>query len=431
MDLPEYIFYTPLVLSDSDGRRVATAFICTMPFQVAQDDDLELTHAYLVTALHCVLDARSGQYRNLRVEMPWMEEQPLAVCDLPADNWVHFTMDEMPPGEDWVDVAVQPLTVDAYHGRVLGRATNAVRLDQLASKVEAGYDNPLIGAETTSVGLFHYYRGSADHVEPIPRYGRLLHVPLLPVDGAEGKMRAYLVESLASSGMSGSPVFVDGDRFGADEPVLLGLHVGHAREHSGGGHAGVSLVAPSWKLRALLDMDRLESGRRAVEANFTRSPWRFRDRRYRQRKGVAFKETHYLDLADYEEEHPFRHEYLFANVRDDAQDPEIYMVTDYWNEWAIREPLGDVARVKETLVTEIASLRWRSRYRDVMGWGELDDASEASVKLYLGESGAVDVVVIELERELDYSYLDRLTSQLGGNHYLICRRDEVNWIPGP
>lgn len=360
-----------------------------------------------------------------------MEKQPLAVQELAPDEWVHFKLDELPEGEDWVDIAVQPLTVEAYYGRVIGRGTNAVDRDRLVHEVPTGYSEQLIGSETASIGLFHYYGGGDRHIEPIPRYGRFLHVPRLPVDGAQGKMRAYLVESLASEGMSGSPVFIAGDVYGARDPLLVGLHVGHATGFADTGHAGVSLIAPSWKLAALLDTERLRSDRKAVEETFVRSPWRFRDRRFRLRQGVAYKETHYQDYPDYIEEHPLRHEYLIAHVSEDAQDPDIYAVEDYWNEWALAAPLGGVERVKRALGVDFSSVRWRERHRDIKGWGEWKDGSEASVSLHLDARGAVQVVVLELEHELDYSHLDALTARLRGNHYLIAMRDEVNWIPGP
>lgn len=431
MLIDERTFCVPVILSTPAGARVATGFICSVPFEGSRGDEFKLAHVYLVTAMHCIFDFESSSYRELRLEMSWMGDQPLARPTLPPEGWRHFRVDELPEGEDFVDIAVMPLNVEAYYGLIVGRATRAIGLSEFFPDVPQGYDHHLVGEETATIGFFHFYDGGPDRIEPIPRFGRLLHVPRGPVSSAKGKMWAYLVESLASSGMSGSPVFIAGERAVSGRPALLGIHVGHAQNPERTGHAGVSLVAPAAKLSALLELSRLSEARAVVELRYEDSPWRFRDRRFRVRNAIAFEESQYLDYGDYEEDHPFWYDYLFVRVNEDRQDPEIYSVVDYWNEWEIEGPMGSASSVQEALGSVFSSVRWSNRPKSILGWGAAADGSNLQAELYLDRGQTVQAVVLEVERELRHGELQDLAVVLEATHYVILKADDPNWIPDP
>ena len=140
-------------------------------------------------------------------------------------------IDELGPKEDWVDLAVRPLTGGLYSGAVIGRAVRAVELKNLLDIRRESYgEYAPIGLETVTVGLLEFVPGSNQEVEPMAHFGRLAMAPLSPVAGSWGRMEAYLVENSASAGMSGAPVFTSVQ---PNQYKLLGYMWDILMKHSG------------------------------------------------------------------------------------------------------------------------------------------------------------------------------------------------------
>ena len=64
-----------------------------------------------------------------------------------------------------------------------------------------------IGDEVFLPGLFRFHHGTNKNI-PVIRVGNIAAMPEEPVQTANGKIEAYLIESRSIGGLSGSPVFV-------------------------------------------------------------------------------------------------------------------------------------------------------------------------------------------------------------------------------
>ena len=381
MILNRRLIETPFMLrkgvdtsTDPEGR-IATGFIITIPVDASTDEEFSYQHAYAVTAMHCAYSHSSGN-RKLVAESPWMEGQPIVPGTLPEFNWRYLRADELLtseddkrnlPDEDWVDLAVQASNLPNYSGIVIGKSLRAVPVESLLVR-QKEYPNELLGAETTTVGLFHYYRGTDDVIEPIVRFGRIVMEPVSTVRGALGKMQVILIESLAAEGMSGSPVFVNADE---RNPLLLGVHVGHApvfapkggaSKQVGSGHSGVSLVAPADKLLQLLEVEDLRAERARISDLVDSSPWRFRDRRHRERAHLTLTEESFLDEDDYREEHPDTFRFLLLRLRDTAR-PQVH---DFWNAADVAA-LGNTISIRALVEKFFSTIKWRDGYYRSIG----------------------------------------------------------------
>lgn len=393
--------------STEPDERLATGFIVTMPVDTPPDEEYSYQHAYAVTARHCAFSDASGT-RTLGAESPWMDAQPLTIGKLPGDQWRHLRADDLLahddpernlPDEEWVDIAVQPSSLANYSGVVIGQSLRAVPYDSLLIRA-ANQRGELLGAETASVGLFHYYRGTDKAIEPIIRFGRVAMEPVSTVRGAEGRMQAIFVESFAAQGMSGAPVFVD---TGLREPALLGIHVGHAPEFSprgtvadaNVGHSGISLVAPAEKLAQLLGVEDLKHERRRIASAVIDSPWRFRDRRHRERAHLTLTEEAFLDVEDYLNEHPPAFRFLLLAPRDSPRPA----IPDYWNALDV-VTMGETEPVIDIVAEFFTQIKWRESHYRSIGWGTWrDGAVYASVSLYRDGAGDVEAVLVEIACE--------------------------------
>lgn len=410
MEIRSDLLETTLFLSPANAprRRQATAFLCSIPFSTTGDLFRNYAHVYLVTARHCVLST-NGAYRTLVAECPWMLGSRVRT-EIPADGWVHFTADELPSGEDWVDIAVRPLTEDIYSGCVIGAAIRAIPFEHVADQQFDEFTTP-IGTDTATIGLFGYYSGSDELIEPIVRPGKLVMLPKSPVHGELGPMRAYLVECHASHGMSGSPVFFDS----GPDPELLGIHVGHAlntfsladsaAKHEVATpepHSGVSLVAPAYKLAALLFKEELRLARSVTEQDYIRNAWRFTDRRYRVLRGTAYEEQSFLGFSDYLDEYPEVYGYLLIR-------PEGFLAVRNWHRddvcppWML-EPVTSicnmsVAKGEVERVFGFSGWRQMSDGPSITYSVELARDMEASVELFSDESGCAEAIVLRFSEE--------------------------------
>lgn len=401
----------PLMLSSTiDGERCGTGFLCSYPFVHPQDTYPELVHVYVVTALHCVMNMDTAKFRELVAEFHWMEDQS-AEIPLSSKNWVRFEAHEIPRGQDWVDLAVQPLQGGGYTGVIIGRSLRCVPFERLLkdAQVSDQIDGVPIGSELVTLGLFAFYQGSKEHIEPIARFGRLAMIPRESVRGfANNLMRAYLIESHASSGMSGSPVFIDSRT--RDMP-LLGVHVGHVPSSSTSEErfidpSGVSLVVPSDLLVQLLETERLARQRARVEEEYRLHPWRFIDRRHRERRGVAFDEEEFSNMADYLDENTrmFRYRFLKTYSYIERED-----VVDNWNECEV-QPLGFQDDIRE-------------RFSGLAG--------EASLHLDLCEFssvGDVESLVLESDSLISPESLKLHAENIGATHVIDVYRDRIVYL---
>lgn len=399
------IMQTPLFLSvtlqDGSDARVATGFVCTMPFPGAHpaneaDSEEVLRHAYLVTARHCVLRP-DGLYMELTAECPWLEGQPFK-GDVASDAWRNLTTADLDAEEDAVDVAVQRLTVGLYSGAVIGHALRAVPIEDFVDD-EVARELIGVGAEIVSVGLFVVYSGSEHDVEPIARYGRVAMLPRHPYRAqfptGKSRVSVYLVESLASGGMSGAPVFVPGrptDR-GAE---LLGVHVGHAlagvlAEESQ--HSGISFVVPADKLRQLLEREDLSTEREVVEREAEEKGWRFLDNRHRNRRGVVWREEGYSDTEDYLLESSMKESWLWLAPKAERF-PADGNIVDWWNECATSE-FAPWSGVKCIVEGALGPCTWSTKGRQVHGWLDVQ-ATPVRLKVFCGSEASPDSGVLAL-----------------------------------
>jgi hypothetical protein len=319
-------------------------------------------------------------------------------------------LDELCQDEDWVDeawidIAAQRLKSGLYSDYVVGRSLRAVRADHLLNYRRNSYsDVAPIGQSTLTAGLLQFVPGDPTRLEPMAHFGHLAMVPVGTVQGAWGPMAAYLVESSASRGMSGAPVFTKLD---SGEYRLLGVHVGHFKENQvnpGDGeamqnadgqgarahvtsteteaaqqaelafevadsdvrdfgpstamHSQVGLVAPAHKLLQILNTQSARDSRAEVEAAVQRDGWRLLDSSYRQQAGVCWPEVLYESLDEFESSHPYDRHFLILRPTD-----ELWLLErqagegiEPWSEVEVG-PLGTVGDVVDVLqsVTGLAS----------------------------------------------------------------------------
>ena len=418
-----------LTLGDSPGR-VGTGFICTVPFDEPADGDNSYVHAYATTALHCVMDMASLQLRKVAVEFRWMGSQGGARVDLGNDEWTFMSPGDLPDGEDWVDLAVIPMS-RGYTGIVIGRALGAISIDRFIA--EDAEWNMQIGSPVATIGLFNFYSGTERALESIARFGKIAMLPDHPVRGANDRsMRTYFVESHAAEGMSGAPVFLDENE---RDPSLLGVHIGHAPSFNGTSkigdsqlsHSGVALVAPAYLLRRLLNSEHLVEKRRETEEECSRAPWKFLDRRHRERRGVAFKEETFADEHDYLDEHPKVFAYLFLKPG-----PQASFVKHESDSWNLSNPQAfcGAEHVQALFGVAAVRLRWATKLFRLCGWGSWiwpeGKVEEFGVNVYLTDEDEVhDVSAIRFEFESPANLLQlrALAAELGATRIVDTHQD--------
>lgn len=387
-DLP----LVPVFITQESQPR-ATAFIMRMPVSAASGQDL-YAHAVLVTALHSVLDDRGRVRPALTLNFPWMGGQGGASYPLKNLRWDYFTLDQLDDDEDFLDLAAAPLHGIPYTGVQIGRSAVAVHIDGV-HHVDA-FD---VGAEVCVAGLVSHYSGSLDDIEPALRFGRISMVPRGRLPSHRGAMDALLVESLATRGMSGAPVFV---RSG-DSWMLAGVHTGHFEEralfserppegekgdpaglaNAPKVHSGLSVVVPVSRVIDVLELDALRSVREEAEQDLRRHAWRFVDRRHRERHAVVLAERHYGDMMEYlDDEDYFAYQILFLRPAGPA---ELSARIDSWNETQVA-PIGSLLRVRALLGQVLPNVRWMTESTPVdRGWFEEVDGegfNDWEIELY-------------------------------------------------
>ena len=392
----------PVFISNEEGQRLATAFVVTVPVR-EPNYGVMYEHAYLVTAKHCVIDAATRTAREgLSIEFPWMGEQGLTSQPIRM-QWLYLSPEDLPHNEWSLDLAVGPLLRSAFTGHQIGESLTAVS----SSDVIKSRSTMLLGQETVTAGLFAHSHGDENLIEPVLRFGRVAALPRTTVDSGMGKAEAVLVEGHAAEGMSGAPVFVRND---AGQFDLLGLHVGHFTNRApvdisprpGGNHeianglsskthAGVAIVTPAWRIWELLDAPNFMEQRRAVEDEIRDFPWRFRDRRHREIRGVVFSEALFPSMSDHPEAQRGHYEYL---IHSPADDPYCTYMDELECNTHGAAALGEVDAVKAAVAAEWPSVGWtKTESAQVSGRIQLDDQL-GEVTLYADQAGQVRAIYL-------------------------------------
>lgn len=413
---------TALFLSNEAGRRVATCFVVTVPFS-RPIGGREYFHVYVVTARHCAT-TKDGDLHKLTAQCSWMGDVGIQSAELDPSDWSTTKYDELCQDDDWVDeawidIAVQRLNSGLYSDEVVGRSIRAIRADQFLEFRRNIYsDVAPIGLPTLTVGLLQFAPGDPMRLEPMAHFGRLAMVPVGTIDGSWGRMAAYLVESSASRGMSGAPVFAQLDN---GEYRLLGVHVGHFKERqeahdakqnpegqvlpeqtgqqanaqSIGMHSQVGLVAPAYKILQILSTQHVLDSQEQVELSVRRNGWRLLDSSYRQQAGVCRPEVQYDNLQEYESSHPHDEHFLILRPTNEQWQSERQSDEGFepWSEVEV-EVLGTLDAVLDTLRSSIGLASPLQSSSDGILLTMRDEGYD--VALYLNDSKNVEAIEVSL-----------------------------------
>lgn len=215
---------------------------------------------YLITNIHV---AQTGN-RTVRINTI---DGGAETIEVPASDWINH-----PDGDDMVaaELDLQP----QWAVTPLDWSELAVTGSRMAEL------NMGVGDEVFMLGRFISHRG-LELNQPLARFGNIAMMPGDPVKDGRGLLvEAFLVEMRSLSGYSGSPGFVymgpgtyrgNGTmmRFYSETIGLMGIDTGHkvtmaeVRQKPDGArtdlevplNTGISIVAPVWKIRELLDVD--------------------------------------------------------------------------------------------------------------------------------------------------------------------------------
>jgi hypothetical protein len=228
---------------------------------------------YVITNRHVV--RKGGTFLRLNMITGGTD-----VLEIPPSSWV-----DHPDGDD-ISVAVIEATDPSWTITALEWSDLAItqpRMDEL---------NMGVGDEVFMLGRFIAH-GGVEQNQPLARFGNIAMMPGDRVLDANWlRVEAFLVEMRSLAGFSGSPVFVymgpgtyrgDGRMmpFYSETIGLMGIDTGHKCltspvidkttrepvddnwivEHN----TGISIVAPVWKIREVLDEDELASLRKEAD----------------------------------------------------------------------------------------------------------------------------------------------------------------------
>jgi len=262
-----------------NGREVmeygGTAFFVSIPGFRSENG---LAHTYLVTAKHCVEQAK--KYGELYLRMN---------TKAGGSEFVKVTSEWVYPDNEAVDVAINydmgiPDIFDT-----ISFSTQWFAVGEVIPNANIG-----IGDELFISGLFTQHFGTQRNL-PIIRTGIIAAMPEEPLEDKSTGLSydAYLAESRSIDGLSGSPVFVVTDTNPllldiSEEPsvpnersiYLLGLIRGHwdietqtnpvdfAVDAAGKINMGIAIITPIQEVLTLLERDDLVKARRESEREY-------------------------------------------------------------------------------------------------------------------------------------------------------------------
>ena len=232
----------------------------------------EQQHVYnfVVTAKH-ILDGIKNKHslNEIFIKINLKNGSMDRVC-IKIDDWISHQ-------DEKVDVAVSQFIFQKNYDHLF-YPSNAFMTDDLINENEID-----CGDEVFIAGLFKHYVGNIKN-SPIIRIGNISLMPREIINVHGNPMEAYLIESRSTSGLSGSPVFVNlGDirriqdqvkyAQGEQIPPLFGLIYGHFDSTDGEMdtvisiklnnnqtkiNAGIAIVTPVNKLKEILDLAKMK-----------------------------------------------------------------------------------------------------------------------------------------------------------------------------
>ena len=206
------------VHTGKDFEPGGTAYFVSVPSETTAG-----LYAYLVTAKHCIIQAKQ-KYGDLFIRLN-RRDGGLQLIRIDSD-WIF-------PEDTSVDLAVLPIALDTANLDVKFVDKSLMATPEILDLHSIG-----IGDEVFISGLFTKHYGTKKNI-PIVRSGIIAAMPDEPVqDRTTGlSYSAYLIEARSIDGLSGSPVFVhlshvrpskDGNiMFGSDLIFLIGTIRGH------------------------------------------------------------------------------------------------------------------------------------------------------------------------------------------------------------
>ena len=272
MRTPEDLLKT-VVFMMGNGIPVGTAFVVEVPSGIRG-----LVHNYLVTAKHGVdeyhdlefrFNVKNGTARTTPIDRSGWRFHPLHedTCD------VAVLPIALPPDADCLPIDIR-LCLSPMQRITSNASTFSFGdLERLESPIELGDDVSIIGLLRGAPG-----RSS---VIPVVRCGTVSRISPERIpwkdrdDDDTIYIDAWLVESIAASGLSGAPVFASAP--GGCAPVtghalniayLFGMVRGHWEYTIETGDAiniGIAAVTPSYMIAETIDRDDLKDMRRKVE----------------------------------------------------------------------------------------------------------------------------------------------------------------------
>lgn len=245
---------------NAEAARTGSGVGGTGFFVAVRDEPFAEPFQYLITNIHVAQTTN----RTVRINTT---DGAVETIEVPSSAWVNH-----PNGDD---VTAVPLTLQPnWAVTALDWSALAVTSSRMAEL------NMGVGDEVFMLGRFISH-GSLQLNQPLARFGNIAMMPGEPVkDGRNLLVEAFLVEMRSLSGFSGSPVFVhmgpgtyrgNGTMmpFYTETIGLIGIDTGHkaaraeVRQKSDGAktdlevllNTGISIVAPVWKIREVLDED--------------------------------------------------------------------------------------------------------------------------------------------------------------------------------
>jgi hypothetical protein len=183
---------------EGDWHLAGTAFFLGEPVGPVEPGTPAYGWGATVTARH-VIDGINGVSDDGKVYLRLNDrgKDSSRVVETDIGDWIAH------PGGPSVDVAVLPWVPPiADYDHLTYTLSHAVD-DELARE-----ENISVGDEVFISGLFVRQPGKERNT-PIVRIGNIAALPGEPINTRLGDMRAYLVESRSTGGLSGSPVFVN------------------------------------------------------------------------------------------------------------------------------------------------------------------------------------------------------------------------------
>ncbi len=229
---------------------------------------------YLITAKHVlntgedgpVRAKRGGLYARFNLKSGGAEMVPLPLLSSGPGQTVFVDPD---PAVDIAIVALQFNDGERFDVLVMGE-------DLLVTQEDVKKYNIGVGTEIFFTGMFVPFQGQARN-NPIVRFGKLAMLPGEKIGVGESSFDAYLVETFAFGGNSGSPVFFYSSAddtpvkiggvmkgFFVDfEPVLSAGPTADAKSDSiSRGNSGIAIVVLAEHIRQILHSEELEQSRR-------------------------------------------------------------------------------------------------------------------------------------------------------------------------